>query len=305
MTSGLVELEGVTVRYAIGPAWRRQVKEAVRGVTLEVDEGETVGLVGESGSGKTTIGRLCVGLLQPTTGAVRFRGERVVLGRRLRGQFQVVLQHPEWSLNPHLPVATSVAEPLAITGLVARRDRDRLVEDMLERVGLDRAFARRYPHELSGGQRQRVAIARALITKPAFVVFDEAVSALDVSVQAQVLNLVKDLQADYRFGALFISHDLAVVRYVADRIVVLYAGEVMESGPAARFYGVPLHPYSRALGSGASAHALRLNPTTDVDDLGCPLSPRCPLVVERCRVERPVLRSIQNTQVACHRAGEV
>lgn len=224
--------------------------QALKGVTLDVLPGETVGLVGESGSGKTTLGRAILGLLRPTSGEVLFDGAPVMgrgATRRLRGRLQVVLQNPDWSLNPSLRVWRSVGEPLAIARAVSRRDRRAAVDRMLESVGLNPSLAERRPHELSGGQRQRVAIARAMITQPSLIVFDEAVTALDASVQTQVLNLIRDLQAERGFAAVFISHDLAAVRYVSQRIAVAYRGEIVETGPVERFYGQPEHPYSREL----------------------------------------------------------
>ncbi|TMR04940.1 ABC transporter ATP-binding protein [Actinomadura soli] len=212
--------------------------------------GQTVGLVGESGSGKTTLGRVLLGLVRPTSGQVMFDGRPVTgrgAARRLRGRLQVVLQNPDWSLNPTLRVWRSVAEPLAVTGAIPRRDRRAAVEDMLILVGLDAGLADRHPHQLSGGQRQRVAIARAMITQPDLIVFDEAVTALDVSVQTQVLNLIRDLQAERGFAALFISHDITAVRYVSHRVAVAYRGELVETGPVERFYDRPLHPYTRDL----------------------------------------------------------
>ncbi|SEK67856.1 peptide/nickel transport system ATP-binding protein/oligopeptide transport system ATP-binding protein [Roseovarius nanhaiticus] len=235
----------------VGVTFRRRliggdVVEAVRDVSVEIAEGETLGLVGESGSGKTTLGRVCLGLLQPTTGEMRMQGEAFGRLRQRRGQLSVVLQHPEWALNPRLRCGASVGEPLRVLGAPAG-DRQTAVARMLDQVGLSADFAERYPGQLSGGQRQRVAIARALITEPRFILFDEAVSALDVSVQTQVLNLIRDLQADHGFAALFISHDLAATRYVSDRIAVMLKGEIVEAAPAEDFYGTPSHPYSRAL----------------------------------------------------------
>jgi ABC-type glutathione transport system ATPase component len=243
MTAPVVELEDVRVSFG-GGLLSRRTTEAVRGVSLAVAPGETLGLVGESGSGKTTLGRVCLGLLRPTSGVMRFGGEPFGRLKDRRGQLSVVLQHPEWALNPRLACGASVAEPLAILG---RGGRAAAVARMLEQVGLDPALARRYPSELSGGQRQRMAIARALITEPRFIVFDEAVSALDVSVQAQVLNLILDLQAAHGFGALFISHDLAATRYACDRIAVMRRGEVVEVGPVERFYATPETAYAREL----------------------------------------------------------
>lgn len=246
MSEFIVELKNVAVTYRSGAIWGGAGVDAVRDVSLGVAPGETVGLVGESGSGKTTLGRVCLGLVKPTRGEMRFGGEAFGSLRGRRGELSVVLQHPEWALNPRLRCGKSVEEPLLVLGTSASERRDR-IGSMFENVGLDPSFADRYPGQLSGGQRQRVAIARALVTEPRFIVFDEAVSALDVSVQAQVLNLVRDLQERHRFAALFISHDLAATRYLCHRIAVMYKGEIVELGPSERFYGTPEHPYSRNL----------------------------------------------------------
>jgi ABC-type glutathione transport system ATPase component len=244
----ILELDDVTVMFATGPPLRRERIHALRGVSLAVAKGETLGLVGESGSGKTTASRVALGLQRPTAGTVRFAGRPFPRRRReLAGQMQAVLQHPQWSLNPRMRVGTSVAEPLAVLGERAPERVPEKVAEMLDRVGLPTELAARYPHELSGGQRQRVSIARALVTLPRFIVFDEAVSALDVSVQAQILNLVKDLQGEFGFSALFISHDLGAVRYVADRIAVMRAGEIVETGATETFYTGPAHDYSNQL----------------------------------------------------------
>ncbi|MEV0165796.1 ABC transporter ATP-binding protein [Nonomuraea fuscirosea] len=244
----ILELDDVTVTFAAGPPFRRIHLDAMRHVTLSVAEGETLGLVGESGSGKTTTSRVALGLQRPTAGTVRFGGRPFPRRRReLAGRMQAVLQHPHWSLNPRMRVGQSVAEPLAVLGRLEDGRAGDAVTEVLEQVGLEAAFAGRYPHELSGGQRQRVSIARALVTRPGFIVFDEAVSALDVSVQVQILNLIKDLQAEYGFSALFISHDLGAVRYVADRIAVMRAGEIVETAETATFYTAPSHEYSKQL----------------------------------------------------------
>ncbi len=246
--AGTVRLDSVSFAYGRGGLFARRGADVVRDVSLAVAKGETIGLVGESGSGKTTIGRLALGVNPPTRGQVLFEGVPLERQRRqLRGRFQVVLQHPEWSLNPRLRVGTSVAEPLTVGKVGTRTERHEKVGALLELVGLHESLAQRYPHELSGGQQQRVAIARALITQPDFIVFDEAVSALDVSVQAQTLNLIKTLQEAEGFAALFISHDMAAVRYVSDSVAVMMAGEIVESSPVQTFYGSPNHPYSRLL----------------------------------------------------------
>ena len=309
MAESVLRLDGVSLTYVAGPPWDRRRTDAVRDVDLEIAAGETVGLVGESGSGKTTLGRLALGLLRASGGEVRFEGKTLGPGARWPpGRRAVVLQHPEWALNPRLRVAVSVAEPLVVQArLTAARRRDALVR-MLELVGLEPGLARRYPHELSGGQRQRVAIARALITEPRFVVFDEAVNALDVSIQTQVLNLIKDLQREQGFAALFISHDLAATRYVAHRIAVMYAGGFVEVGPSRLFHAGSRHPYSRALGANGpdDAERFRLRGTgDDVSATGCPLALRCPWSLERCRDERPVTRVLGDGLSACHRAEEL
>ncbi|MGX2992753.1 ATP-binding cassette domain-containing protein [Streptomyces sp. JNUCC 64] len=240
----VLELDDVSVVF---PGRRRGgAVTALDGVGFRIAPGETLGLVGESGSGKSTTGSVALGLLRPTSGTVRFLGEPPG-GRRRAGTVQAVLQNPQWSLNPRLTIRDSVAEPLAAATRTRPRAHHGAVAELLDRVGLPARFAERLPHELSGGQRQRVAIARSLITRPRFIVFDEAVSALDVSVQAQTLNLIRDLQDEHGFGALFISHDLAAVRYAAHRVAVMRAGRIVELADTARFWNTPAHPYSRTL----------------------------------------------------------
>jgi ABC-type glutathione transport system ATPase component len=244
MTAPVVSLSEVWVTYRGGLG--RPGIDAVKRASLEISAGETLGLVGESGCGKSTLGKVCLGLVRPSLGEMLFCGEPFGRLRRRRGQLALVLQFPEWALNPRIRCGRSVEEPLVVLGVHSTKRRRR-VEAMLESVGLDGGFAERFPGQLSGGQRQRVAIARALITEPRFIVFDEAVSALDVSVQAQVLNLILDLQTQHGFGALFISHDLAATRYLSRRIAVMREGEIVEIGSRDQFYDCPEHPYSRSL----------------------------------------------------------
>ncbi len=248
MSEVAISLRTIGKTFSSGPPWAREHVHAVRTVDLDIHQRETVGLVGESGSGKTTLGRLSLGMESPTRGKVLIDGSPFDGHRgRLRGRLQIVGQHPEWALNPRLRVATSVAEPMAIMGIGTRAERRARVGEMLELVGLESSLSRRYPHQLSGGQRQRVAIARSLITDPSFIVFDEVVSALDVSVQAQILNLIKNIQLKQGFAALFISHDLAAVRYVSHRVAVMLNGDILEIAPSELFYSRPKHPYSRQL----------------------------------------------------------
>ncbi|ASR35592.1 ABC transporter [Prauserella marina] len=244
----ILELDGVDVTFTSGPPWRRKRVHAMRGVTLGIADGEILGLVGESGSGKTTTSMVALGLRRPDGGTALFEGRPFPSRRKeLAGRMQAVLQHPQWSLNPRMRVGQCVAEPLVVLGGTDKEQVPERVLGTLDQVGLDASFARRYPHELSGGQRQRVSIARALVTRPPFIVFDEAVSALDVSVQAQILNLIKDLREEFSFAALFISHDIGAVRYVADRVAVMRGGEVVETAESAVFFGTPEHEYSRRL----------------------------------------------------------
>jgi len=249
--------EGLEKRYAsgrAGPSTGRRGAEvhAVRGVDLEVRESETLALVGESGSGKSTTGRLLLGLEPPSAGRVLWRGrDLATLDRReraaFRGRAQIVFQDPFGSLNPRMTVGGMLREALAVHGLARGREATRRIEELLEMVGLDASAAARYPHEFSGGQRQRIGIARALSVEPELVVCDEPVSALDVSVQAQVLNLLSDLQERLGLAYLFIAHDLAVVRHVADRTAVMHLGRIVEEGPTAELFAQPREPYTREL----------------------------------------------------------
>jgi len=319
MTAPLLEIRGLSVEYRR----RRTVNAAVDDVSLDVSPGETVGIVGESGSGKTTITRAILGLTAIRSGEVLFGGEGITRldfagRRRLYRQVQLVFQDPYSSLNPSRTVARTLAEPLQAygekdAGLVRAR-----VREMLDRVQLPDGTADRFPRELSGGQRQRVAIARALMLSPRLVILDEPLSALDLSAQAQILNLLRELQSSAGLSYLFISHDLEVVRYLCDRVMVMYQGRVMETGPAERVSGRSAHPYTRMLHQAspvpdpqaqrrrrATAAPERRDPPQQAGDERCKFAPRCPFAISRCWTERPSLRLAHGQgEVACHRFPE-
>ena len=297
--------------------------QAVSGVSFEIAPAQTVGLVGESGCGKTTVGRTILRLIEADAGRVFVDGADVFAlkapeVRALRRRMQIVFQDPYGSLNPRMTVRQTLAEPLAIHHLAnGGAERERRIDALLDEVGLDRQLAPSYPHELSGGQRQRVGIARALSVEPKFLVLDEPVSALDVSVQAQVLNLLSDLQQRRRLTYLFIAHDLAVVRQIADQVAVMYLGKIVERAPAAVLYAAPRHPYTTSLLSAVpvpdpNAQRQRIVLSGDVPSPaspppGCPFHPRCPHPKknERCRTEPPALREVAPGQLAaCHFAEE-
>ncbi len=314
--------KGVVLRRTVGQV------QAVDGVSLELSEGETVGLVGESGSGKTTLGRAVVGLYRPTSGSIAFRGTdlgtiRSEDAKGVRAQLQMVFQDPFASLDPRWPIGASIGEPLRIHGVGNRRERRTRVGELLDVVGLPRRMAGRFPHELSGGQRQRVGLARALALRPALIVADEAVSALDVSVQAQIINLLQRLQREFGLTYLFIAHDLAVVHHISDRVAVMYLGRLVELASGSDLYGKPLHPYTVSLLSAnpvpdpaVEARRQRIvlpgdppNPASPPG--GCRFHTRCWLrerlgSPERCASEDPPLRGLASGHtVACHFAEEV
>ncbi|MEO8280352.1 MAG: oligopeptide/dipeptide ABC transporter ATP-binding protein [Ideonella sp.] len=293
----------------LGAGVEAQVVHAVDRVDMQVDAGEVVALVGESGCGKSTLGRLGAGLHEPSEGTVRYRGQPLQTGPGHR-PVQMIFQDPFASLNPRLRVGAAIAEAPLVHGLVDRSAADAYVADLLQRVGLDPALAPRYPHQFSGGQRARIGIARALAVRPEFLVCDEAVAALDVSIQAQVLNLFMDLRAQLGLTYLFISHDLGVVRHLADRVVVMYLGRIVESAPAAALFAEPLHPYARAL-LDEVPRLDRLHrtfvpirgeiPSPLNPPSGCHFHPRCSHAMPRCSSEVPVLQAMGNGRtVACH-----
>jgi peptide/nickel transport system ATP-binding protein len=326
-TDPIIEMKSVSMRFSkavdtagkianlFGASHRPEVVHAVNQVDLAIYPGEVVGLVGESGCGKSTLGRMVAGIYEPTEGQILYAGSdlRLMPAAKLKQAtlaVQMIFQDPMASLNPRMRVVDIVGEAPVYHGIVQRRDVQEHVAATLERVGLDPVFMRRYPHQFSGGQRARIGIARALAVNPKFLVCDESVAALDVSIQAQVLNLFMQLRADLNLTYLFISHDLGVVRYLSDRVVIMYLGRVVESAPAQRLFEAPNHPYSKALLDNVPNLAHRkkrfssikgeipspLNPPT-----GCHFHPRCPQAGPRCKTEVPVLKVLEQGHMsACH-----
>jgi oligopeptide transport system ATP-binding protein len=332
MAEPLLEVSDLTKYFDIGGGMfsrKKSVLKAVDGIGFSINRGETLGLVGESGCGKTTAGRSILRLIEPSggsaqlttaieEGAPRTRYDIFHLKkdelRRLRRRMQIVFQDPYGSLNPRMTVGSLLREPLTIHGLAPRSQMQDRVAELLDVVGLNPAHARRYPHEFSGGQRQRIGIARALAVQPDLIVADEPVSALDVSIQAQIVNLLKSLQAQFQLSYLFISHDLRVVRHISDRVAVMYLGKIVEIADKDELYANPRHPYTEALLSAVPVPDPNLTrgriilsgdvPNPAAPPPGCPFHPRCPRAEDRCRSEVPALESKNRTHMAaCHLAN--
>ena len=308
----LLELERVSKRF-VKPldlaeriaGYKPEIVQAVDDVSFAVNEGEVVGLVGESGCGKSTLGRMVAGILQPSEGAIRYRGQENP-GLKV----QMIFQDPFASLNPRMRVADIVGEAPLVHGIVKREALDDYLDELLVRCGLDPGYKRRYPHQFSGGQRSRIGIARALAVKPEFLVCDEAVAALDVSIQAQILNLFMTLRRDLGLTYLFISHDLGVVEHLSDRVVIMYLGRVVESAPAEEIFSKANHPYTQALLRQVPRLETRKTkfqpivgeiPSPLAPPPGCHFHPRCPQAMPRCREEAPALREVASGHLsACH-----
>ena len=318
MTGQLISVEGLVKHFVVRRSLLGQpqsVVQAVDGVSFGVAAGETLALVGESGCGKSTVGRLLLRLIEPTAGRITFEGtDALALAgsdlRTFRSRAQLIFQDPYASLNPRMTVGATLDEPLLLHTELPASERRQRVGELLALVGLRRDHADRFPHEFSGGQRQRVAIARALAAEPKLIVCDEPVSALDVSIRSQILNLLKDLQDRLGLAYVFISHDLAVVKHIAARIAVMYLGRIVETGPADQIFAEPRHPYTQALLSAipvttaAGKRKRRLLPGDPPSPInppqGCHLHPRCPYVIDQCRSERPALVSDNWHATACH-----
>ncbi|MGH8691978.1 MAG: ABC transporter ATP-binding protein [Burkholderiales bacterium] len=313
----ILELERVSKRFVqpldlagkiargLGADVSDEVVHAVENVSFAVHEGEVVGLVGESGCGKSTLGRMVAGILEPSSGRIRYRG------RDNAGlEVQMIFQDPFASLNPRMRVADIVGEAPLVHGIVKKQELEGYLDELLVRCGLDPSYKRRYPHQFSGGQRSRIGIARALAVKPEFLVCDEAVAALDVSIQAQILNLFMALRRDLGLTYLFISHDLGVVEHLSDRVVIMYLGRVVESAPADEIFGTPNHPYTQALLKQVPRLDTRKTrfkpivgeiPSPLAPPAGCHFHPRCPHAMPRCREEAPALREVAPGHLsACH-----
>ena len=323
MKETILEVSGLSIRFPIrGGILQREVGtvRAVTDVSFTVGRGETLGIVGESGCGKTTLGRTIVRLYEPTEGTIKFRGEDIshksqASLRPMRRHMQMIFQDPYASLNPRMNVRAILEEPLILSSDLDKEARKKRVAELIETVGLRQDAMHRYPHEFSGGQRQRIGIARAIALNPDLIVADEAVSALDVSIQAQVINLMVELQKKLGMAYIFVAHDLAVVRYISDRVAVMYLGRLVEIGAVDEIYSQPKHPYTMALlRSIPAAHPRNKRvvqplagdvPSPSNPPSGCAFHPRCPFATETCKINVPLLRSIGGVSVACHHAEKI
>lgn len=312
----LLEVKNLSKHFVVERSfWGKPTKilKAVNNVSLNIDEGETLGLVGESGCGKSTAGRTIMGLYKPTSGEVIFNGENISKQNKMHKDIQMIFQDPYASLNPRMTVADIIGEPLEIHHLYSSlNEKNRRIHELLSLVGLSREQANRFPHEFSGGQRQRIGIARALACEPKLIICDEPISALDVSIQAQVINLLEELQQYLGLTYLFIAHDLAMVRYISQKVAVMYLGRIVEMATTEDLYENPLHPYTKALLSAIPIPDPKIEKTKQRIQLkgelpnplnpptGCPFNTRCPYAKDICKKENPELKNINGRYIACH-----